>query len=158
MLDTGLAAIVECANVEGDRPTRAHQRCRRGFVSARITSGSLPASETSHRRMPTNGEFAGVVGNPWSVPSSGLKFTQPWCGGCQGHAATRSAPVRALTATAPPRKRPLSARGVVLCAWAFAVPESVNTAASLSAMADTRQARDCWIAIEDRRATRGPLA
>jgi hypothetical protein len=36
---------------------------------------------------------------------------QRWCGGCQGHAATRSAPGRALTAAASPRKRPLTARG-----------------------------------------------
>jgi hypothetical protein len=40
---------------------------------------------------------------------------QRWCGACQGPAATRSAPGRALTATAPPRERPLPARGVCVC-------------------------------------------
>jgi hypothetical protein len=37
---------------------------------------------------------------------------QRWCGGCQGHTATRSAPGRTLTATAPPRRPALSARGL----------------------------------------------
>jgi hypothetical protein len=63
---------------------------------------------------------AGWGSNPLSstggpFPRRASNCAQRWCGSCQGRAAARSAPGRALTATAPPRERPLPARGVVWC-------------------------------------------
>ena len=82
--------------------------------SAAQQTASVIAASASSRRPTSANRLDWLVNDlAGSGPSPGLNCAQRCGSDCQSHAATRSAPGRALTTTAPPRK-PASTSEVVV--------------------------------------------